>query len=74
MPHPPRPGHADLAGMQKYGFDDIRPVLNGPAFAKPGCTRRTGRSCPQFPGPGRRIETVSYVVEPGAAVSNNDTG
>ena len=23
----PRPGHADLAGMQKYGFDDSRPVL-----------------------------------------------
>ncbi|MFT8637671.1 MAG: chorismate synthase [Pseudoclavibacter sp.] len=23
----PRPGHADLAGMQKYGFDEIRPVL-----------------------------------------------
>ena len=24
----PRPGHADLAGMQKYGFDDIRPVID----------------------------------------------
>ena len=23
----PRPGHADLAGIQKYGFDDIRNVL-----------------------------------------------
>jgi chorismate synthase len=23
----PRPGHADLAGMAKYGFDDARPVL-----------------------------------------------
>lgn len=23
----PRPGHADLVGMQKYGFDDSRPVL-----------------------------------------------
>lgn len=23
----PRPGHADLAGMQKYGFDDLRNVL-----------------------------------------------
>jgi chorismate synthase len=25
--HQPRPGHADLAGMQKYGFDDARDVL-----------------------------------------------
>jgi chorismate synthase len=24
----PRPGHADLAGAQKYGFDDIRPVID----------------------------------------------
>ena len=23
----PRPGHADLTGMRKYGFDDARPVL-----------------------------------------------
>lgn len=23
----PRPGHADLAGVQKYAFDDIRPVI-----------------------------------------------
>ncbi len=23
----PRPGHADLAGMQKYDFDDARPIL-----------------------------------------------
>lgn len=23
----PRPGHADLAGVQKYGFTDIRPVI-----------------------------------------------
>ena len=24
----PRPGHADLVGLQKYGFDDIRPVID----------------------------------------------
>lgn len=24
----PRPGHADLTGVQKYGFDDIRPVID----------------------------------------------
>ena len=23
----PRPGHADLVGMQKFDFEDIRPVL-----------------------------------------------
>lgn len=25
--HVPRPGHADFAGRLKYGFDDIRPVI-----------------------------------------------
>ena len=24
----PRPGHADLTGAQKYGLDDIRPVID----------------------------------------------
>ena len=34
----PRPGHADLAGMQKYGFDDSRPVLER-ASARETATR-----------------------------------
>ena len=28
----PRPGHADYAGMLKYGFDDARPVLERAIF------------------------------------------
>lgn len=34
----PRPGHADLPGMLKYGFDDIRPVLER-ASARETATR-----------------------------------
>ncbi len=34
----PRPGHADLAGMQKYGFTDARPVLER-ASARETATR-----------------------------------
>src|SRR5664280_1557767 len=34
----PRPGHADLAGMRKYGFDDARPVLER-ASARETATR-----------------------------------
>ncbi|MPZ73598.1 MAG: chorismate synthase [Nitriliruptorales bacterium] len=34
----PRPGHADLAGMQKYGFDDARNVLER-ASARETATR-----------------------------------
>src|SRR5260370_40821659 len=52
----PRPGHADLAGMQKYGFTDARPVLQrasarGTAARRaPGEVARRGRG----PGPRRR--------------------
>jgi chorismate synthase len=34
----PRPGHADLVGMAKYGFDDARPVLER-ASARETATR-----------------------------------
>ncbi len=34
----PRPGHADLAGMQKYGFDESRPILER-ASARETATR-----------------------------------
>ena len=34
----PRPGHADLTGMQKYGFDEARPVLER-ASARETATR-----------------------------------
>ena len=38
----PRPGHADLVGMQKYGFDDARPGARarlGPRDRRPGRAR-----------------------------------
>ena len=39
----PRPGHADLVGMQKYGFDDARPVLER-ASARETAAREIGRA------------------------------
>ena len=42
----PRPGHADLVGMQKYGFDEARPVLERAQRPRDGCPRgaRRGRA------------------------------
>src|ERR1700674_4081268 len=40
----PRPGHADLAGMQKYGFDDARDVLER-ASARETAARVAARTC-----------------------------
>jgi len=52
----PRPGHADLVGMQKYGFDDARPVLERapPARRRPGSpsARSPRRSSTRPPGYG----------------------
>ena len=40
----PRPGHADLVGMQKYGFDDARNVLGAGERARDRGARRSGRA------------------------------
>ena len=40
----PRPGHADLTGMRKYGFDDARPCWSAPARARPRPAWRWARS------------------------------
>jgi chorismate synthase len=67
----PRPGHADLAGMQKYGFTDARDVLErasaretaarvaAGALAK-GLLRRLG------------VEVVSHVIQLGSVRSKSD--
>ena len=46
----PRPGHADLAGMQKYGFDDARPGAGAgqrPRDRGPGGARRGRAGVPR---------------------------
>jgi chorismate synthase len=43
-PHPPRPGHADLVGMQKYGFDEARPILERASAARRPPAWRSARS------------------------------
>ena len=40
----PRPGHADLAGMQKYDLDDARPVLERASARETAAEWRWGRS------------------------------
>ena len=40
----PRPGHADLTGMRKYGFDDARPVLER-SSARETASRVAFRMC-----------------------------
>ena len=65
----PRPGHADLAGMQKYGFDDARPVLER-ASARETATRvALGEIAKSFLAATGEIEVVSHVVRIGAVAA-----
>lgn len=41
----PRPGHADLAGVQKYGFDDIRNVLERSSARETAMRNALGAVC-----------------------------
>lgn len=44
----PRPGHADLAGAIKYGFSDLRPVLERASARETACRVAMGAVCRQF--------------------------
>ena len=44
----PRPGHADLVGMQKYGFDDARPVLERASARETAARVALGEVAAQF--------------------------
>jgi len=58
----PRPGHADLVGMRKYGFDDARPVLER-ASARETATRvALGTVAARFLEQAAGITLVSHVV------------
>ena len=61
----PRPGHADLVGMTKYGFDDARPVLER-ASARETATRvAVGAVAEAFLEQAAAIRLVAHVVEIG---------
>ena len=64
----PRPGHADLPGMQKYGFTDARDVLER-ASARETAARVAGGTCAKALLREIGIEVISHVVQIGAAVT-----
>ncbi len=60
----PRPGHADLVGMQKYGFDDARNVLER-ASARETATRVALSAFARTLLSEVGVEVVSHVVRIG---------
>ncbi|MFE4635848.1 chorismate synthase [Streptomyces sp. NPDC056773] len=65
----PRPGHADLAGMQKYGFDDARPVLERASARETAARVAVGEVARAFLQQAYGITIVSHVVALGAAAA-----
>jgi chorismate synthase len=64
----PRPGHADLAGMQKYGFDDARDVLER-ASARETAARVAAGALAKALLAQIGVAVVSHVVGIGAALA-----
>jgi chorismate synthase len=60
----PRPGHADLAGAMKYGFDDVRNVLERASARETAARVAIGAVCKAFLAE-LEIRIVSHVVRIG---------
>ncbi|GAA0324098.1 chorismate synthase [Actinoallomurus spadix] len=58
----PRPGHADLAGMQKYGFDDARPILERASARETAARVAIGEVAKAFLAQVAGTRIVSHVV------------
>jgi chorismate synthase len=63
----PRPGHADLAGMQKYGFTDARPVLERASARETAARVALAAVARAFLRQVGQIEVLSHVVRIGSA-------
>jgi chorismate synthase len=62
----PRPGHADLAGMQKYGHTDARPILERASARETAARVAVGAVAKALLRQGLGIQIVSHVVELGS--------
>lgn len=64
----PRPGHADLAGVQKYGFDDVRNVLERASARETAARVAAGAVCRALLD-ALGVAVLSHVVRIGAVAT-----
>ena len=64
----PRPGHADFAGMLKYGFDDARPVLERASARETAARVTAGTIARAFLDQALGVQVISHVISIGASV------
>ncbi|GDX26753.1 chorismate synthase [Actinomycetes bacterium] len=67
-----RPGHADLAGMQKYGFTDARDVLERASARETAARVAAGAIAKALLGT-IGVQVISHVIQMGSAKSVNAT-
>jgi len=65
----PRPGHADLVGMQKYGFDDARPVLERASARETAARVALGALAKALLEQAAGVHVFSHVVRIGGVAS-----
>ena len=70
----PRPGHADLVGMQKYGHEDARPVLERASARETAARVALGEIAARFLEQAYGIRLVSHTVSIGTAVAEAAAG
>jgi len=70
----PRPGHADLAGMQKYGFSDARPILERASARETAARVALGCVAEAFLAQCLDARVVSHVVAIGSVTVSDDAG
>ena len=66
----PRPGHADLVGMQKYGFDDARPVLERASARETAARVALGALAKALLDQAAGVKVFSHVVRIGSVASD----
>ena len=66
----PRPGHADLAGMQKYGLTDARDILER-ASARETAARVAAGACAKALLSHLGVSVLSHVVQMGSVVATS---
>jgi chorismate synthase len=69
----PRPGHADLVGMQKYDFDDARPILERASARETAARVALGAVARAFLEQAVDVRIMSHVLSIGAVATPEDS-
>ena len=68
----PRPGHADFTGMQKFGFDDSRPVLERASARETAARVALGEVAARFLGE-LGVDLVTHTVAIGTVSTSSES-